>query len=87
MLELAGLTLPRQRRVAQALTEAANDKALTKSLHADVRAALTRAAAAGDALAAAREFPPLVLDNTTDSVFAAFDDLLEAVEPKARDRV
>lgn len=87
MLELAGLTLPRQRRVAQALTDAANDKALTKSLHADVRAALTRAAAAGDALAAAREFPPLVLDNTTDSVFAAFDDLLEAVEQGLTDRV
>ncbi len=87
MLELARLTLVRQRRVAQSLAEAHDDKNLTRKLHAPVRDALAAAVRAGESLVAAREFPPLVLDNTTDAVFAAVDDLLEAVETALTERV
>lgn len=87
MLELAGLTLPRQRRVAQALAEASQDKGFVKGLHAEVRAALTEAVQAADGLVAAREIPPLVLDTTTDAVFASFDDVLEGIERGLTDRV
>lgn len=87
MLDLPRLTLQRQRRVFLALRDASEDKAATKALHPDVRGALTAAVAAGSGLTPDRELPPLVLDNTTDVVIGAFDDLLEAVEKGMTDRV
>lgn len=87
MLELARLTLTHQRRVAQALAAVTEDKTFTKSLHAETRGALTAAVAAGAGLAAMRDIPPLVLDSTTDAVFAAFDDVLEGIERGLTDRV
>lgn len=87
MLDLAGLTLPHQRRVAQALALVAEDKGFVKALHAETRAALTAAVTAGQSLTTLREVSPLVLDSTTDAVFAAFDDVLEGIERGLTDRV
>lgn len=87
MLDLPRITLVRQRRVSQSLAELAKDKAFVKTLQAPVREALTATVAAGAGLDPGREIPVLLLDTTTDAVFNALDDLLEAVEKGMTDRV
>jgi hypothetical protein len=66
----------RQRRLAQSLAETAQDKAFVKTLAPDVRTALTEAVTAGEALDADHVLPPLLVDNSTDTVFGAFDALM-----------
>ncbi len=87
MLNLPRLPLVRQRRVAQSLTDLLADKDSTKPFHASVKASLGAAAAIGLRLDAGRELPPFVLDNTTDTVFLGFDNVISAIERGMDDRV
>jgi hypothetical protein len=87
VFELQRLTIARQRRLAQSLLEAEQDKSFVKSLNPDVRTALSDAVKMGEGLDPGRELPPLVLDNTTDTVFSSFENLLESVEQGMTDRI
>lgn len=87
MLELPRLTIIRQRRIAQGLTEAAQDKIFVKTLAVDVRDALAKAAQAGEALGVSHDLPPLLVDNSTDTVFGAFDGVVSGIERGMTDRV
>lgn len=87
MLGLQRLTITRQRRLAQALAEATEDKAFVKTLAPAARGALTETVKAGEALDASHELPPLLVDNSTDTVFAAFDAFLGSIERGMTDRV
>lgn len=87
MLTLPRLPVARQRRVAQSLQELIVDKSATKQLEPSVRSALTATVDIGRRLDTERELPPLVLDNTTDTVFSAFDGVISSVERGMDDRV
>lgn len=87
MLELPRLTILRQRRVLQDLRDLLEDTKLTKGLHADVRARLTDAVTAGDGLDEGQALSPLLVDNSTDAVFGAFDAWLAAIGRGMTDKV
>jgi hypothetical protein len=87
MLGLQRLIIARQRRVARALAEAAADKDFLKTLAREVRTALTKAVKAGEALDSDHELPPLLVDRSTDTVFAAFDAFLGNIERGMTDRI
>jgi hypothetical protein len=87
MLDVTRLPIVRQRRVAQSLIDLSTDKNTLKSLDVKVKDALGVAVTVGRRLDAGRELPALVLDNTTDTVFAAFDTTVDAIERGMDDRV
>jgi hypothetical protein len=87
MFDLTRLVIARQRRVAQSLSEFVKNPKALKGLHADVRKALEHAVETGAALDDAPELPPLLVDNSSDAVFAAFDAWLEATVRGMNDRV
>lgn len=87
MINLPRLPIVRQRRVAQSLTDLHANKNATKAFHAKVKDALDIAVTAGGRLDSDRELPVLVLDNTTDTVYSAFDGAIYAIERGMDDRV
>ena len=87
MINLPRLPLVRQRRVAQLLAELSADKSVIKPLHPEVKTSLAEVVTSGSRLDTGRELPPLVLDNTTDTVFSAFDGAISSVERGMDDRV
>jgi hypothetical protein len=87
MLDLQRLIIVRQRRLAQSLAETAQNKAFLKTLAPDVRIALTDAVTAGQALDSEHILPPLLVDNSTDTVFGAFDAFLASIVRGMTDRV
>ena len=87
MLDLQRLIIVRQRRLAQTLAETAQDKAFVRTLAPDVRAALTETVTAGAALDSEHILPPLLVDNSTDTVFGAFDAFVASIVRGMTDRV
>jgi hypothetical protein len=87
MLELQRLIIVRQRRLAQSLAETAQDKAFVKTLAPGVRATLTEAVTAGEVLDSDHVLPPLLVDNSSDTVFGAFDALAATIVRGMTDRV
>lgn len=87
MLTLTRIPITRQRRVAQSLKDAFEDKAFVKSLEADVRASLVDVVGIGEGLDTGHLLAPLLVDNTADTVFAAFEALLEAIINGMSDRL
>ena len=87
MLDLQRLIIVRQRRLAQSLAETAQDKAFLKTLAPDVRIALTVTVTAGQALDSDHVLPPLLVDNSTDTVFGAFDAFVASIVRGMTDRV
>jgi len=87
MLDLQRLIIPRQRRLALSLTQSVQDKVFVKSLAPDVRSSLTEAVKAGEGLDTNHVLPPLLVDGSADTVFAAFDGLLASIVRGMTDRV
>lgn len=87
MLDIPRLIVARQRRVAQSIGELAADNVFVQSLHPDTRAALAAAVAAGTRLDGGHDLPPLLVDNTSDTVIYAFEDCLAAIERGLSDKV
>jgi hypothetical protein len=87
MLDLQRLIIVRQRRLSQTLAETAQDKAFVKTLDPDVRAALTATVTSGEALDSEHILPPLLVDNSTDTVFGAFDAFVASIVRGMTDRV
>jgi hypothetical protein len=87
MLDLQRLTIIRQRRLAQSLAETTEDKAFVKTLATEVRTALSEAVTAGQALDSDHILPPLLVDNSTDTVFGAFDAFVASIVRGMTDRV
>lgn len=85
--DLPRLIVARQQRVLQALRELSEDKALVKALHPDARDRLLQCIAAGAPLDLAHALPPLLLDNTTDSVVGALLRVVTAIEDGLDDRI
>ena len=87
MLDLQRLIIVRQRRLSQSLAETSRDKAFVKTLAPEVRSALTDTVTAGSALDSEHVLPPLLVDNSTDTVFGAFDAFLGSIVRGMTDRV
>lgn len=87
MLDLQRLIIVRQRRLSQSLAETAEDKAFVKTLATEVRTALTETVTAGEALDSDHVLPPLLVDNSTDTVFGAFDAFVASIVRGMTDRV
>jgi hypothetical protein len=87
MLELQRLTIIRQRRLAQALEAAQQDAAFVKTLAKPAAAALAAVVVAGVDIDVDHALPPLLVDNTTDSVFGSFEGFLKAIVRGMSDKV
>jgi hypothetical protein len=87
MLELPRLTIIRQRRLAQALEASRQDAAFVKTLAPPVVTALAAVVAAGTEIDVDHVLPPLLVDTTTDAVFAAFESYLGAIVRGMSDKV
>ena len=87
LFELPRITIARQRRVHRVLAEALRDKVFVKSLHELARKAPAEAVGAGEGFSEEHVLPPLLVDNTTDTVMLAFEGVLEQTERALTDRV
>lgn len=87
MIDLTRLPISRMARVWHALSDNQSDGKLLKSLAPQVKNSLAAAVSAGESLSAGRELPALVLDNTTDTVFYGFRDVVGCILKGMDDRV